>query len=175
MGQESRLREGDPLVVLGKIGAPHGVKGCMHIHSYTQPVGNILRYEQWLLIQNGKQWAVKPIQARVQGKGCVAQIENVETRDDAALLTNSDIAVFRSELPILEDGEYYWTDLVGLQVLNESDQVLGKVEFLFATGANDVISVKNADKEYCIPYTDDFVLSVDLDAQIMRVRWDPEF
>lgn len=84
--------------------------------------------------------------------------------------------MLRSELPPLEEGEFYWTDLEGLRVETVSGKPLGVVDYLFATGANDVMVVKDGKRERLIPFVRERVVTrVDLDAGVVVVDWDPEF
>ncbi|HDN69444.1 MAG TPA: 16S rRNA processing protein RimM, partial [Gammaproteobacteria bacterium] len=96
-------------------------------------------------------------------------------RDAAAALTGTDIGIYRSQLPPVDADEYYWSDLMGMQVITKDDQVLGVVDHLLETGANDVIVVKG-EQEHLVPYIKGQVVkSVDLEARIIRVEWDPDY
>lgn len=170
-----RLTPSSPIVTLGRVGAPFGVKGWVHAHSFTEPQ-RLLPYKTWQLLV-GKDWVAFEILAvRLQGKGCVAQLAGIETREQAQALTQAEIGVFREELPELAENEYYWVDLIGLDVITDQGQVLGKVKRLFETGSNDVLVVKGEHKEHWIPYLPgEYVLEINLELKQMRVHWDPEF
>lgn len=175
MGQESSLEAA--MVVIGRIGAPFGVKGGTHVQSFTQPSENLLRYKQWHLKLKG-QWQkpVSLLDARSQGKNFVVTLKGYETREAVAALTQAEIGVPRSELPPLGKDEYYWHDLIGLTVFGEDGHVFGQIEGLLETGANEVLVVKNAQKEHLIPYIlGETVQKVDLEAQALYVNWDTEF
>ncbi|HAF90280.1 MAG TPA: 16S rRNA processing protein RimM, partial [Pseudomonas sp.] len=80
----------------------------------------------------------------------------------------------------LEEGEYYWHQLQGLKVIDALGQLLGVVDHLLETGANDVLVVKPCvgsldDRERLLPYTDQCVQQIDLVAGEMRVDWDADF
>jgi 16S rRNA processing protein RimM len=82
----------------------------------------------------------------------------------------------RSVLPKPRDGEYYWVDLEGLRVVGSDGFEFGRVSHVFATGANDVLSVRDDTKERLIPFLSDSVIKrVDLEAGIIEVEWDPDF
>lgn len=172
MGQKGLIN----IVVMGRIGASYGLNGWVHVQSYAEPSDNILSYKTWY-IKIKHQW--QPIQvlgARAHSKSFVAFLAGYETIEKAQLLNLAEIGVPRSELPALEADQYYWTDLVGLWVVTETGFVLGQVDSLLETGANDVLVVKGDTREHLIPYIwDDYVLSVDLKARVIRVAWDPEF
>ena len=87
----------------------------------------------------------------------------------------TEIYVARSALPPPKPDEYYWVDLEGLDVKTTEGVVLGQVSHLFSTGANDVVVVRG-DRERMIPFVQpDFVKSVDFEANLVVVDWDPEF
>ncbi len=159
-------------IIVGKIGAPYGVKGWLKITSFTETIGDILNYGPWLLQEN-QEW--KPIEVsdgRLHGKGIVVKIAGFDTPEHARLLTGKTIAVDRSQLPILDKQEYYWSDLEGLTVINQNGEVLGKIIYLIETGSNDVLVVKG-EKEHAIPYLpDEVVKSIDLTEKVMHVSWD---
>ncbi len=163
------------LIVLGRIGGPHGVKGWVRIQSFTDPRDNILSYRRWLLGGKG-QWApVELSDGRMQGKTVVALLDGVDDRTAAEAIRGREIAIHRDELPPLQDDEYYWADLVGLRVRTVDGQDLGVVDHLIQTGANDVLAVRG-DRERLIPMVvGQYVTRVALDAGLLEVDWDPEF
>lgn len=168
------------LIVMGKIGAVHGVRGEVKIHSFTDPIENLLDYPSWVLRREGEIKQVELASARMQGKGLVAKIKGLEDRELARTYTGFEICVQMSELPALAEGEYYWHQLTGLLVINQNQQVLGKVDHLLETGANDVLVVKPCagsldGRERLLPYTENCVLSVSLEAGEISVEWDADF
>lgn len=164
------------IVVMGAVGAPYGLKGWVHVQSYAEPASNILSYKTWYLKIKDQWQPVAVLKARAHTKNFVATLAGYETIEKAELLRCVEIGVPRSALPKLADGQYYWTDLIGLSVVTAEGIMLGKVEQMIETGSNDVIVVKGETREHLIPYIlDDYVLSVDLKAHVMRVSWDPEF
>jgi 16S rRNA processing protein RimM len=165
----------DNLIIIGKVGAPHGVRGWVSIHSFTQPRENILDYLPWL-IKRGHTWqAIDVLDVREQSKNMLALFANCADRDVAREYVNAELAIPRERLPVLPKNEFYWSDLTGVTVTTTNGKVLGKIDHLFATGANDVLVV-NGDKEYLVPYVKDLVIkNVDLKAGTMTVDWDPDF
>ena len=170
----------DDLVVLGKIGAVHGVRGEVKVHAFTESVESLLDYPVWTLRLGQVLKQIKWASCRPQGKALVAKIEGLDDREIARTLTGYEICVPRSELPALEDDEFYWHQLEGLKVINQDQQLFGIVDHLLETGANDVIVVKPCagsidDQERLLPYTQQCVQSVDLTAGEMHVEWDADF
>ncbi|MDI4662597.1 MULTISPECIES: ribosome maturation factor RimM [Cobetia] len=171
----------DDVVVMGKLTSPYGVKGWLKVYSYTSPIDGIFDYAGWMLKLDGKQIPARLAQARRHGKGLVAQLEGIDSREAAQELAGAEILLPKQHLPQLEVGEYYWHQLEGLEVVTLDGQRLGKVSTLMETGANDVLVIKPNDdsideKERLVPYLPDQVVrDVDLTSGRMSVDWDPEF
>jgi 16S rRNA processing protein RimM len=165
----------DDVLVVGRIASPFGVRGWLRITAFTAVAESLLEYSPWYLKVKGQWQAVEPLAGRHHGTGLVVQLKDCHDRDAAAALTGTDIGIYRSQLPPADADEYYWSDLIGMQVITKDDRVLGVVDHLFETGANDVIVVKG-EQEYLVPYIKGQVVkSVDLEARIIRVEWDPDF
>ena len=160
---------------MGRIASPFGVKGWLRVNAFTALPDNLLDYSPWYLKLKGGWQAVEPVSGRHHGKGLVVQLKECHDRDAAAALTGTDIGIYRSQLPPVDTDEYYWSDLIGLQVITRGDRLLGIVDQLFETGANDVMVVKG-EQEYLVPFIQGRVIeSVDLESRIIRVDWDPDF
>ena len=163
-------------VLLGKIVGVHGVRGELKLESYTEPRARIFDYRPWLLRSAVGELSEEGARGREQGKGLVAVLPGVADRDAALALVGTEIWVPRAALPAPAPGEYYWSDLEGLEVVNLEGIALGRVSHLVATGANDVLVVRDGDRERLVPFViDDFVTDVDLERQRITVDWDPEF
>ncbi|GLO47453.1 ribosome maturation factor RimM [Pseudomonas putida] len=170
----------DDLIVVGKIFSVHGVRGEVKVYSFTDPIENLLDYPRWTLRHEGKVKQVELVNGRGSQKGLVVKLKGLDDRDEARLLSGYEICIPRSLLPNLAADEYYWYQLVGLKVINQDEQVFGKVDHLLETGANDVMVVKPCagsldDRERLLPYTAQCVLDIDLEAGVMRVEWDADF
>ncbi|MBZ0221811.1 MAG: ribosome maturation factor RimM [Dokdonella sp.] len=166
----------EKFVLLGKVVGVHGIRGELKLESYTEPRTQIFRYQPWRLRSASGETTIAGSRGRAQGKGIVATLPGVDDRDAAAALIGSEIWVARSALPKSAPGEYYWTDLEGLEVVTLEGRALGAVSHLIATGANDVLVVKDAERERLIPFiVGQFVTQVDLEGGRVTVDWDPEF
>jgi 16S rRNA processing protein RimM len=184
MSTKSVQSNSSNLVSVGRITAVFGIKGWVKVHSYTSPPENLFDFHPWWLKTAHGVKKVEIDEARPHGDSFVAHIVGVDDRDVALTFTAVDIAVDRDQIPELDDGEYYWSQLEGLAVYTQfsgTRQRLGIVSKLFETGANDVLVVvgdaESIDqKERLLPYVpEQFVLSVDLIAGEMLVDWDPDF
>jgi 16S rRNA processing protein RimM len=160
-------------IIVGKIGAPYGIKGWLKITSYTESIPDILDYGPWYLEDNQSWKLIEVEDGRTHGKGIVAKIKGFNTPEAARILTGKTIAINRSQLPKLNQQEYYWSDLKGLTVINQQNEVLGVVIYLIATGSNDVLVIKGEkEKEFAIPYLPEVVTRIDLAEKVMHVNWD---
>lgn len=167
--------ESDRAVRLGEITGVHGVRGWIRVHSYTEPRQNLLAYRSWVLAHGGRDRRVEVEEARESGQRLIAKLAGIDDRDGAAALIGASISVPRSALPPPAPGEYYWTDLEGLVVRNGSGDLLGRVDRLIATGANDVL-VLEGPEERMIPFVQgSTVQRVDLDRGEIVVDWDTAF
>jgi 16S rRNA processing protein RimM len=161
------------MVVLGRIAGVYGVRGWVHVHSETDPIENILRYRPWHVGKGGQ--VREPLEGKRHGKGLVALLDGCGDRDQAAALVGAEIAVPRDRLPPPSADEFYWFDLEGLTVTTTEGAELGRVDHLFATGANDVICVRG-ERERLIPFVwGDVVKDVDFVLRRLLVDWDPDF
>lgn len=159
-------------MVLGRIDGLFGVKGWVKVYSYTEPREAVLDYKDWLLGREGRWQRVVLAEGKRHGKAVIARLEGIEDRDAAAELTGSDIGVDRDALPAPGDGHYYWADLEGLTVVHKDGTELGRVAYLMATGANDVLVV-DGPSERLIPFVPgDVILDVDIAAGVIRVDWE---
>jgi 16S rRNA processing protein RimM len=155
---------------MGRILGPFGVKGWVKVRAFTESLDSLTAYPVWWL-SDGKGWkATEVLETEVHTAHLVARLAGVGDRDQALALSGRDIGVPRESLPEAEAGEFYWADLVGLEVVNMQGESLGRVDELLETGANDVLVVKG-DRERLLPYVDAVVLEVDLAASRIRVDW----
>ena len=166
--------DGRQRVVLGCIIGPHGTHGWVKVRSGTEPPENILRYAPWYVGRTGCWSQVGVAEGRVQGRGVIVRLNGCRDRDEASGYRGCEIAVERSRLPDVEDGEFYWADLVGLRVATTDGIDLGEVERMMETGANDVMVVQGG-VERLIPFLPGMVVqSVDLEKGIILVDWHPD-
>jgi 16S rRNA processing protein RimM len=176
--------------VVGCLTQPYGLKGWIKVHSFTEPKENLLELclkgqSKCQMQYKGKWQAVTVEAGKEHGKGLIVKLKGVETPEQARLFSGSELAVPASELPPLEDDEIYWHQLEGLRVIVKDPQrgelLLGRVNHLFETGANDVIVVKPCegsidDRERLLPYLlQRVVLAIDVPGDLILVDWDPDF
>ena len=131
---------------LGRIGAPFGLAGWLHVSSYTEPPETLLEYREWVLRpESGERTRRRLVEGRLQGERLVVHLEGIDDRDAAALLTGAWVEVERADLPPTGDREYYRADLIGLEVENLEGVALGRVVHFIDAPAGTVMVV--ADRE----------------------------
>ncbi|MCF6438289.1 ribosome maturation factor RimM [Pseudoalteromonas luteoviolacea] len=169
-------------LVVGKLGAPYGIKGWLKVHSFTDDPQGIFDFSPWLIGQQGKWQALEVSDWRRHNKGFIAKFANINDRDEAMAYTNAEIAVNSEQLPELPEGEFYWRDLIGMTVVTNKGYNLGHVDDLMETGSNDVLVVKANKKdafgqaERLIPFlTDSVIVEIKHEEREITVDWDPAF
>lgn len=177
------------LVCMGQFGSTYAVQGWLKLQSFTDPDEAIFSYQPWFVGEGliGEGFAGEsrarpsrePVQieaSRRHGRGFVVKLRGIENPEAARALIGKKVYVSRAQLPALPDGEYYWADLIGLNVINRAGRHLGQVKELMETGANDVLVIQptQAGKaNILIPYVmQHYIDRIDLDAQTMLVDWD---
>lgn len=159
---------------MGRIAAPYGVMGWVNVLPDTEYVDGLFDYPTWW-VETASGWQeFRVAEAKVHGDHLVAKLEGVTDRDVAFKLKGKAVAVPRDQLPEPSEGEYYWSDLIGVEVANLQNVPFGRIKELFETGANDVIVV-SGERERLIPFIDQVVKEVDLQNRRMLVDWDAEF
>lgn len=164
-------------VRLGRVAGVYGVQGWLRIASDTRPEANIFRYQQWWLGDDGSGFASGAVAHKVHANGLIAQLRNrsgepIADRDEAQRLVGKTISVERSSLPRLPEGEYYWIDLMGAEVVNLEGASLGTVVKMTSNGAQDVLVIADGDAERLIPFVHGAIVQrVDMEARRIVCDW----
>ena len=163
-------------VELGRVGAPFGVKGWVHVDSYTDPSDGLLEYTQWVLrVGSGERITRRLLEGHPHGDRLVARLDGVEDRDAASALTGAVIEVQRSEMPPPGKRQYYRADLVGLAVRNLEGVQLGNVAQFVDAPTGPVMVVKDpAGREHWVLATPEYLRKVEVDAGLILVDWPVE-
>ena len=159
---------------MGRIAAPFGVKGWVKVQSFAEDPATLSEYASWRIGigRQHRQYSVEAMQDH--GRGWVAKLVGIDDRDAAFALRGQEISVAKSSLPPPADGEYFWSDLIGLAAVNREGVVLGTVDSLLETGAHDLLVVKG-EREHLIPFIAQFVGTVDLAAGRIEVDWGEDY
>ena len=169
------------VVLVGEIIGSHGLKGWVQVFSYTRPAEKILTYSPWQLADATLSEEVLISSSRVAGKKILVLFEECVSRNQADLLRARKVFIDKSQMPKLEEGDFYWNELVGMQVKSTEGIFLGNVETLIETGANDVLVVSPVkgswdDQKRLIPYVDrEVIVEVDQFLNQITVNWGPNY
>ena len=149
----------------------HGLKGTSKIQSYAESL-EIFKTGTILLVgsPDGSENRYEIDWIKTHSHGALLALKEVTDREQATSLIGSDLYIEKAELPELEEGTYYWFDLIGVNVYTSDDRYLGCIDSIIETGANDVYVVKDADKEILVPALESVVMSIDVDSKTMRVE-----
>jgi len=159
---------------MGRIAAPFGIKGWIKVQPYSEDPGTLMDFASWRL-GRGEQQAHYSVEAvQDHGKALVAKLAGIDDRDAAYALRGQEISVAKRDLPPPEENEFYWSDLIGLTVVNREGAELGKVDSLMEGGANDLLVVKGA-REHLIPFVAAVVGKVDLAGGTIEVDWGEDY
>jgi 16S rRNA processing protein RimM len=164
------------MVVMGKVVGAQGILGWVKVQTFTEYLDGLLDYETWY-VGNGQDWRpLEVLEANVHGgKVLIAKLQGIVDRTAAEKCKGLLIAVPRDSLPEHPEGEYYWSDLVGLSVENLAGEVFGTVDSLLETGANDVLVVKGENGEKLIPFIASVIQQVSLKDKTIRVDWQADY
>jgi 16S rRNA processing protein RimM len=163
-------------VQLGRLGAPYGIKGWIHVESHTEPTERLLEYPVWSLrLKSGERLERTLREGRVHGGGLVAQLQGVEDRAAAQQLTGAAVEVERAALPKTGAREFYRADLEGLTVSNLEGADLGRVShFVDAPGGAVMVVRDGSGREHWVPAGPQHLRQVKLDAGAIVVDWPVE-
>lgn len=167
------------MIVLGRITAPYGVSGWLRLHPFGDDPDRWREIKHWWLggdEQDYSGWRAYALQSmRRQGNGWVIKLTGVDDRNGAEALVGQFVGAPRNALPATEPDEFYWADLVGLAVVNEQQETLGRVIELIESGAHAVMVVQEGEgqevQQRLIPFVGQIVKNVDVPAGVMRVDW----
>ena len=153
-------------IVIGKIISTHGIKGWVSIDCYAYPPENLKSYKTFLEDNHTKE--IRILDIKIMPKKIIIKIQGF---DDIAISENAlgkNIYIDNKSIPKLEDNEYYWKDLIGLKLLTTKNIYLGIVDFIFNSGSNDVLAIKNNNIISYIAFVKENICEIDNDKIIIR-------
>jgi len=162
------------MIIIGRLGRPYGVSGWQHIQSFMRQKDDIAQLTEWFIESKTEGWVRHEVlHIKPHDKGFVAKLSGIKDKEHASLFSNLNIAIPRSQLSEVLDGEFYWADLEGLSVKTKDGTDLGKVAFLYDNAGTDVLVVRAKEKERHIPFVwQDTVLDVDFEQRLVTLDWD---
>jgi len=160
---------GPAFLAVAKVRRPHGVHGELVVEIYTDFPE---RLQPGIKVNVSPEYKQLTISSRrSHNEGLILGFEGIHDPEEAGRYRNRVLCIPASEAHELQEGEFYFHELLGLDVINESGRSLGKLTEIMKTGANDVYIVTDtAGKELLVPAIPDVVLYIDLDAKTVKVR-----
>lgn len=153
--------------MIGKIIAPHGVRGEFRLMPLTENPDRYLEMKK-LLLENGKEFTI--ISARFHKNMVLIKTEEITSMDEVELLRGQNVVVNTKDLPPLEQGRFYVADLIGFAVVTLENEDVGKLSDVITTGSNDVFVVKSTSgKEIMIPAIDTHIKEIDTKSRTIKV------
>ena len=146
----------------------------MHVQPYSTQADALRTSRRWWLLKEHAK-CVEVAAVRRHGAALVAKLRQCETPEHAERLRGNTIAVSRADFPPPAEGEYYWVDLIGAQVVNRSGMELGVVDRVLNSGAQDLLEVRSGDKLLLVPLVDRYIDGIDAKRRRIRVDWEPDW
>jgi 16S rRNA processing protein RimM len=157
------LNKEETVVRIGEIVSTHGIHGKLRVRYHNEDKKGFLSYKS-LLVRNplGRLEPFEVTEARIHRKLIIVQLRGLDSIDQAERLVGGSVFVERTSLPELEEDEYYWADLIGLEVTTTEGKSVGEVVRIIPTGANDVLVITAGVEELLVPATEEVIKEVDL-------------
>ncbi len=164
------------MVIMGRVAGAQGIQGWIKVQPFTAEPDSLSDYRSWWLGNEKQGWReLDVLKSAPHGRVLVAQLMGCHDRNTAERYKGLLIAIPRNRMPPPDEGEYYWNDLIGLEVRNLEDVRLGVVDNLKDTGANQVLCVAGAKGELLIPFIEQAIKQVDLAGRVIRVDWQADY
>lgn len=156
-------------ILIGKIVNTHGIKGEVKVYPYTDDIDNLSKIKEVFFDEKlSNKHKVKS--CKIQKNMLIMKFQNIDLVDEAENLRDTNIYIKKEDISDLED-TYYIEDLIGMDVIDEKEQVIGTISYVFNTGANDVYEIKTLDnKDIYIPAIKDVVKKVDVKNRKMYIE-----
>jgi 16S rRNA processing protein RimM len=167
----------DDLVQVGFVFGAYGVAGGIRVRPFSDDADALLHAKTWWLDKPSLR-AVEVRRAKLHGGDVVTQFDELTDRNHAEALKGAAVYIPRSDFPTLDDGEFYWSDLIGLAVVNLQGESLGVVADMMSNGPQSILRItaeasdaESAAQERLIPFVDQFIITVDKEAKKITVDW----
>jgi 16S rRNA processing protein RimM len=158
------------LLPIGKVVKPHGVKGKVKVEYFGEDFHLFSLYREIFIEgEKGRPEPYKIMEVTPQPPRLILRIKGIEKIEETELLIGKEILVEKEAFPGLEEGEYFWVDILGMEVQTREGKRLGKVKEIFPTGANDVYVVEGKRGEIFLPATEEVIQNIDLKRGVMKV------
>lgn len=156
---------------MGRVAGSYGVRGWIRVRPYSAEPEALAAHRQWRIGE--EDYGVE--ETKLHSGALLARLAGVGTREQTLKLKGKMVSVPRAALTEPEVGQYYWADLVGLEVVNAQGSVLGVVQGLFSNGAHDVMELAGDKSTRLVPFLPAVVKKVDLESRRIEVEWGAEW
>jgi 16S rRNA processing protein RimM len=162
----------EDLFPIGKVVKPHGVRGKIKINYFGEDLSQFHLYRiVFIKDPKGRLMPYEILEATPQPPRLILHLKDIQTLEEAQPLVGKEIFIQKGSLPDLPEGEYYWDEILGMEVETEGGKRLGRVKEILPTGANDVYVVQGGKREIFLPAIEGVVRSIDRIRKVMKVTW----
>ncbi len=160
----------ESLLDVGKIVGTHGLRGDLKVRLHSGDPEVLLAADQVTLrLPSGEQLAATPVRQSVHKGQVLLRLQGFENLNLVEQMVGGQVLLPEDQLPELDEDEYYWAQLKGLQVVDRQRGPIGELHQMFTTAAHDTYVVTGVYGEVLIPAVAQFVLEIDLEKRIMNV------
>ena len=142
----------DEFILVASVGKPVGLKGWAKVNSFTRPPENLFNFKNFFLEVDGDKENINIDKFSKSGKNYILKVESLDSIEEIERLKNKEIFIKSKDLPKLKDNEFYWKDLIGMEVRQIDGTVIGVVVEIIETGSDDVLVVEKNNKKELIPF-----------------------
>ena len=142
----------DEFILVASVGKPVGLKGWAKVNSFTRPPENLFNFKNFFLEVDGVKENINIDKFSKSGKNYILKVESLDSIEQIERLKNKEIFIKSKDLPKLKDNEFYWKDLIGMEVKQIDGTFIGIVAEIIETGSDDVLVVEKNNKKELIPF-----------------------
>jgi 16S rRNA processing protein RimM len=162
----------EDLFPIGRVIKLHGVRGKIKIDYFGGDASQFQLYPRIFIKDGtGRPHPYEVIEATPQPRRLILRLKEIETPEEAQALVGKEIFIGKELLPDLPEGEYYWFEILGMEVETEEGRRLGTIKEILPTGAHDVYVVQGETKEIFLPAVEGVIRGVDRGRKVMKVAW----
>ena len=160
------------LFPIGRVTKPHGVQGKIKIGYFGVDFSQFRSYREiFIEDQMGRLQSYEILEATPQPPRLILQLKDIRTVEEARSLVGKEIYIRKECLPDLPEDEYYWMEIIGMEVETEEGKRIGRIKKIFPTGAHDIYVVQGERGEIFLPAVEGVIESIDRKKRRVRVTW----
>ncbi len=160
------------LLPIGRVVKPHGVKGKIKIVYFGEDFSQFHFYQEVFIEDRmGRLQSYEILEATPQPPRLILQLKDIRTVEEARTLVGKEIYVRKECLPDIPEDEYYWMEMIGMEVETEEGKRIGRIKEIFPTGAHDIYVVQGKRGEIFLPAVQEVIQSIDRGRKVMKVTW----